>query len=240
MQVIQNDVIKCCKMMSSNVALLHSNNCCVLEPAICEDLDLHVVIFLLFFKFDFQVVLNINMQNNWVHLNKKLIISNILQISKPSFLLQKFNEFYIVSRKSRVNFQYPPSFSRFHVIFSWYLLNFSKFHDISRFSRCTLIFPGFPGFPGQVGTLKKIIFFYQFYSGHRIWHKTYSKNCYMLVWTSGLQNPFLHTDFNIKPDTPINVYTRFCLNTAKSKFSLVSPVADWWKTINKQLNWIVY
>ena len=32
-------------MMSSNVALLHSNNCCVLEPAICEDLDLHVVIF---------------------------------------------------------------------------------------------------------------------------------------------------------------------------------------------------
>ena len=46
MQVIQNDVIKCCKMMSSNVVLLHSNNCCVvLEPAICEDLDLHVVIF---------------------------------------------------------------------------------------------------------------------------------------------------------------------------------------------------
>ena len=32
---------------------------------------------------------------------------------------------------------------------------------------------------------------------------------------------------NIKPETPINVYTWFCLNTAKSKFSLVSPVADW-------------
>ena len=31
----------------------------------------------------------------------------------------------------------------------------------------------------------------------------------------------------MKPDTPINVYTWFCLNTAKSKFSLVSPVADW-------------
>ena len=46
MQVIPNDVIKCCKMMSSNVVLLHSNNCCVvLEPAICEDLDLHVAIF---------------------------------------------------------------------------------------------------------------------------------------------------------------------------------------------------
>ena len=30
----------------------------------------------------------------------------------------------------------------------------------------------------------------------------------------------------IKPDMPINVYTWFCLNTAKSKFSLVSPVAD--------------
>ena len=36
--------------MSSNVALLHSNNCCVLEPAICEDLDLHVVIFLILQK----------------------------------------------------------------------------------------------------------------------------------------------------------------------------------------------
>ena len=47
-------------------------------------------------------------------------------------------------------------------------------------------------------------------------------------------------EMSIKPDTPINVYTRFCLNTAKSKFFLVSPVADWWKTINKQLNWIVY
>ena len=45
---------------------------------------------------------------------------------------------------------------------------------------------------------------------------------------------------NIKPDTHINVYTRFCLNTAKSKFSLVSPVADWWNTIDEQLNWIVY
>ena len=32
---------------------------------------------------------------------------------------------------------------------------------------------------------------------------------------------------DIKPDTPINVYTWFCLNTAKSKFSLVPPVADW-------------
>ena len=31
---------------------------------------------------------------------------------------------------------------------------------------------------------------------------------------------------SIKPDTPINVYTWLCLNTAKSKFSLVSPVAD--------------
>ena len=40
----------------------------------------------------------------------------------------------------------------------------------------------------------------------------------------------------IKPDMPINIYTRFCLNTAKSKFSLVSPVADWWN--NKTSNWI--
>ena len=41
--MLQNDVIKCCKMMS------HSNNCCVVhEPAICEDLDLHIAIFILF------------------------------------------------------------------------------------------------------------------------------------------------------------------------------------------------
>ena len=42
-------LITCCKMMSSNVTLLHSNNCRVVfyshEPAICDNLDLHVVIF---------------------------------------------------------------------------------------------------------------------------------------------------------------------------------------------------
>ena len=46
---------------------------------------------------------------------------------------------------------------------------------------------------------------------------------------SDAHNESIHdTSFNItiKPDTPINVYTRFCLNTAKSKFSLVSPVTD--------------
>ena len=41
---------------------------------------------------------------------------------------------------------------------------------------------------------------------------------------------YLHSknevSMSIKPDTPINIYARFCLNTAKSKFSLVSPVAD--------------
>ena len=31
---------------------------------------------------------------------------------------------------------------------------------------------------------------------------------------------------DIKPDMPINVYARFCLFAAKSKFSLISPVAD--------------
>ena len=50
----------------------------------------------------------------------------------------------------------------------------------------------------------------------------------MLSFVLGLapprENPGSATD--IKPGTPINVYTRFCLNTAKSKFSLVSPVAD--------------
>ena len=31
---------------------------------------------------------------------------------------------------------------------------------------------------------------------------------------------------SIDTDTPIKVYAWFCLSTAKSKFSLVSPVAD--------------
>ena len=48
-------------------------------------------------------------------------------------------------------------------------------------------------------------------------------------YINSIENMSSHTFFAscIKPDTPINVYTRFCLNTAKSKFSLVSPVADW-------------
>ena len=47
------------------------------------------VLFSLFLKYDFQVVLNINICKLLeFHLNKKLIISIILQISKPSFLLQ--------------------------------------------------------------------------------------------------------------------------------------------------------
>ena len=57
------------------------------------------------------------------------------------------------------NFNAHPVFSRFHIIFPWFLLNFSKFHDISRFSRCSLIFPGFPG---RVGTLL-CIYPYKFY-----------------------------------------------------------------------------
>ena len=28
----------------------------------------------------------------------------------------------------------------------------------------------------------------------------YSKNCYMFVWTSGFQNPLVHTDFNMFVD----------------------------------------
>ena len=46
-----------------------------------------------------------------------------------------------------VTYNLPKYFSRFHVIFPWFLLFFAKFHD---FSRCTLIFPGFPI---NVGTL---------------------------------------------------------------------------------------
>ena len=64
--------------------------------------------------------------------------------------------------------------------------------------------------------------------------------CWIRLMLWKILDPPLDISPYIKPDMPINVYTRFCLNTAKSKFSLVSPVADWWKTINKQLNWIVY
>ena len=46
-----------------------------------------------------------------------------------------------------VTYNLPKYFSRFHVIFPWFLLFFAKFHDFSRFS---LIFPGSPV---NVGTL---------------------------------------------------------------------------------------
>ena len=36
---------------------------------------------------------------------------------------------------------------------------------------------------------------------------------------------------DIDTDMPINVYAWFYLSTAKSNFSLVSPVADRWNTI---------
>ena len=42
------------------------------------------------------------------------------------------------------------------------------------------------------------------------------------MYGKGPKTPNTH----IKPDMPINVYIRFCLNTAKSEFSLISPVAD--------------
>ena len=58
--------------------------------------------------------------------------------------------FYFSHLVNSVFFQGSQVFPGFMSFFPWYLLNFSKFHDISRFSRCTLIFPGFPG---RVGTL---------------------------------------------------------------------------------------
>ena len=41
--------------------------------------------------------------------------------------------------------------------------------------------------------------------------------------------------FHIKPDTPINIYARFSLFTAKSKFSLVSPLCRLTEYNNQQL-----
>ena len=60
--------------MSSNVALLHSNNCCVLEPAICEDLDLHVVIFRIFAKTKLQTVIK---AIKWLYRNEYISIDKI-------------------------------------------------------------------------------------------------------------------------------------------------------------------
>ena len=54
-----------------------------------------------------------------------------------------------------VTYNLPKYFSRFHVIFPWLLLFFAKFHDFSRFSRCTLIFPGFPVNVGTLLTLTR-------------------------------------------------------------------------------------
>ena len=59
-----------------------------------------------------------------------------------------------------VTYNLPKYFSRFHVIFPWFLLFFAKFHDFSRFSRCTLIFPGFPVNVGTlVGSYSRVILF---------------------------------------------------------------------------------
>ena len=41
----------------------------------------------------------------------------------------------------------------------------------------------------------------------------------------GSNNYVMYTIY-IDTDTPINIYAWFCLSTAKSKFSLISPVAD--------------
>ena len=58
--------------------------------------------------------------------------------------------------------------------------------------------------------------------------KSYHYIYILFIWPNfTLNGTWIIIDANsIKPDTPINVYTRFCLNTAKSKFSLVSPVTD--------------
>ena len=83
-------------------------------------------------------------------MNKKLTISIILQINKPSFQPIKYFSGF------GGNFIAHPIFSRFHIIFPWFLLNFSKFH-ISRLSRCTLIFPGFPCREGTLDTRVKTL-----------------------------------------------------------------------------------
>ena len=89
MQVIQNDVIKCCKMMSSNVALLHSNNCCVLEPAICEDLDLHVVIFLALIEFEEH-----NNLNNYIVIPSSSFVGDEMNaLWRPSYTINCTNYF---------------------------------------------------------------------------------------------------------------------------------------------------
>ena len=72
-------------------------------------------VFFHFFKSDFQFVLIYIHKFTSFHLNKKLTISILLQINKPLGGIS--------------------SVSRFHIIFPWLLLNFSKLHDISRFSR---------------------------------------------------------------------------------------------------------
>ena len=79
--MLENDVIKCWKMMSSNIVLLHSNNSCVvLEPAICEDLDLQVAIFRIFV---FVTYARVTINVNWL---ERIGVSCLVICFKDSFL----------------------------------------------------------------------------------------------------------------------------------------------------------
>ena len=55
---------------------------------------------------------------------------------------------------------------------------------------------------------------FQFNFGYKNWHKIYSKNskiCYILVWTSGFHNPFVHADYRPKRSFGQgNIFTPVC------------------------------
>ena len=76
------------------------------------------------------------------HLNKKIDHFNY---TPNNFFLKKNHKIYTWASKSGIEGQFllPAQFFQFSYHFSMFLLIFSKFHDISRFSRYSLIFKVF-------------------------------------------------------------------------------------------------
>ena len=85
------------------------------------------------------------MQIYWVSFEQK--INHFQLYSKLVNLHFSFSNLvnFVLFQGSKGEFSVPTKFFQVSCHFPWYLLKFSKFHDISRFSRCTLIFPGWVG-----------------------------------------------------------------------------------------------
>ena len=124
-------------------------------------------------------------------------------------------------------------FSRFHIIFPCFLLNFSKLHDISRFSRCTLIFPGVPSFfqVFKVEWEPSIILLsgsWKYFNMWHAFHKSLTAGAVSAITTfwekvrrqMKMKNPLIYQCFNISPISFMNIKpkTVFVVKTVNRDF----------------------